>query len=277
MGEPSHQPAPAPGRLTEPDPGAPRARWWDREIATGAAAGVALGALVVAFVAGPLPPSAAPGAPVPTAMPAAHSASFGDEPVSPEVRTLAQWVADTDDARGAPFVVIDKRRARLHVFDAEAKLAASTPILLGGARGDDTVPGIGDRPLADVLPDERTTPAGRFIGERGHNARGEDVVWVDYDAGVSMHRVLTTNPKERRLERLATPTADDNRISYGCINVPVAFYETRLAPLFDGRDAPIYVLPEVKTMAQVFGGRDAASARGPGRAPLSVALRDERP
>jgi hypothetical protein len=277
MVEPSNQPAPAPGRLTESDAGAPRARWWDREIATGTGAGLALGALAVAFLAGPASHSAAPVAPVPVAMPAAHSATFGDEAVSAEVRMLAQWVAQTDDARGAPFVVIDKRRARLHVFDAQATLAASTPILLGGARGDDTVPGIGDRPLADVRPDERTTPAGRFIGERGHNARGEDVVWVDYDAGVSMHRVLTTNPKERRLERLATPTADDNRISYGCINVPVAFYETRLAPLFDGRDAPIYVLPEVRTMAEVFGHRDVASLRGPGPSTLSVALHDERP
>jgi hypothetical protein len=65
--------------------------------------------------------------------------------------------------------------------------------LLGGARGD-TVPGIGALQIADVLPEERTTPAGRFVGERGHNARGEDVVWVDYDAAVSMRLVLTLNP-----------------------------------------------------------------------------------
>jgi hypothetical protein len=30
-----------------------------------------------------------------------------------------------------------------------------------------------------------------------------------------MHRVRATNPLERRLQRLATPTPDDNRISYG--------------------------------------------------------------
>lgn len=47
-----------------------------------------------------------------------------------------------------------------------------------------------------------------------------------------MHRVVTSNPAERRLARLVSPTADDNRISYGCINVPVAFYETYIRPMF---------------------------------------------
>jgi hypothetical protein len=151
------------------------------------------------------------------------------------VRTIADWIAATNDAADGPFVVVDKTYARLHVFDADARLVDSTPILLGGARGDDTVPGIGSRPIELVRPDERTTPAGRFVGQRGRNARGEDVVWVDYDSGVSMHRVLTTDPSERRLERLATPTHLDNRISWGCINVPVGFYEARLRP--DVRDA----------------------------------------
>ena len=92
--------------------------------------------------------------------------------------------------------------------------------------------------------------------ERGRNARGEDVVWIDYDAGVSMHRVLTTNPKERRLERLSTPTVEDNRISYGCINVPVAFYETQVRPVFASRRALVYVLPDVKPVRDVFGSYD---------------------
>ena len=91
------------------------------------------------------------------------------------------------------------------------------------------------------------------MGERGRNARNEDVVWVDYDAAVSMHRVLTTNPGERRLERLATPTVDDNRISFGCINVPVAFYESSIRPMFAKTRALIYVLPDSLTPQQVFG------------------------
>jgi hypothetical protein len=74
-----------------------------------------------------------------------------------------------------------------------------------------------------------------------------------------MHRVLTAYPKERRLQRLATPTADDNRISYGCINLPAAFYETYIRPMFASQDAVVYVLPEAHTVQQVFGAYDVAA------------------
>ena len=192
----------------------------------------------------------------------ARYADFGGQTASPDVRHIADWVADSGDAAGSDFVIVDKKNASVHVFDGEARLRASAPVLLGSARGDESVPGIGDRPLAQVLPEERTTRAGRFLGERGHDLRREDVVWVDYDDALSMHRVITTNAKERRLERLATPAVDDNRITYGCINVPVAFYEAHIRPLFATRRALIYVLPEFKTVQQVFGSYDVASAHG---------------
>ena len=226
------------------------------ETLKGALVGLAAGALVVpVFFLGdrPAPPTPAAVVAPPSASSLPRRADLGAADASADVRTIADWIAATDDAHGGPFVVVDKHYARLHVFDAQARLTASTPILLGGARGDDTVPGIGERPIELVKPEERTTPAGRFVAERGMNTRGEDVVWVDYDAAVSMHRVLTTDPAERRLERLATPTWEDNRISWGCINVPVAFYEAQLRPMFARRKAIVYILPEVKTLEQVFG------------------------
>lgn len=131
-------------------------------------------------------------------------------------------------------------------------LIGATPVLLGVEPGDDSVAGIGQRPIDKVLPHERTTPAGRFMGEPGKNTKGEDVIWVDYDAAVSMHRVRVGDPKERRLERLASPTTDDNRISFGCVNIPVVFYENVLSPEFKARYGVIYVLPEVKSVLDVF-------------------------
>jgi hypothetical protein len=106
--------------------------------------------------------------------------------------------------------------------------------------------------MADIRDDERTTPAGRFVSEPGRNLSGEDIVWVDYDAAVSMHRVRATNKSERRLERLATPTAADNRISYGCINVPAAFYDAHVKPSFGTAKAVIYVLPETRPASTLF-------------------------
>lgn len=170
-----------------------------------------------------------------------------------EVESLVQWVRATGDNQGAVFAVVDKKGARVHVFDAGGKKRASAPILLGLARGDDSVPGIGERPMAQIRPEERTTPAGRFASEPGRNLKGEDIVWVDYDAAVSMHRVRATNPAERRLERLATPGVEDNRISYGCINVPAAFYDAHVKPTLGARRGVVYVLPETRPLAAVFG------------------------
>ena len=168
-------------------------------------------------------------------------------------RSLADWVVATGDHGGVSFIIIDKKSTALEVYDARGKLLASTPVLLGSAVGDDTVPGIGDKPLAQVLPHERTTPAGRFIAERGRNAKGFDVVWIDYDAAVSMHRVINNVASERRLQRLASPTTSDNRISYGCVNIPVAFYESTIRPMFATHRAVVYVMPEQRTLQQVFG------------------------
>lgn len=179
--------------------------------------------------------------------------------LSPDASRLAQWVRITGNHEGHPFAVIDKRQARLYVFDAQGGLKGNAPILLGIARGDDTVPGIGDKPLSEVLPSERTTPAGRFVSEHGTNARGEHVIWIDYDAAVSMHPVLTTNPVERRLHRLATPDVDDNRISYGCVNVPKAFFYNVLLKTLSAERPVVYVLPETQELSEVFAGFPAGT------------------
>jgi hypothetical protein len=183
-------------------------------------------------------------------------AQFGDTPASPDARQVANWAFYTADHGSHAVVVVDKTQARVFVFAPDGRLQGATPALLGSAHGDHTVPGVGDKPLSQVLPEERTTPAGRFVAQRGMNLQGEDVVWVDYDAAVSMHRVRPTVKAERRLERLASPTPDDNRISFGCINLPKAFYEQVLSPAVSGTGAVIYVLPETRRAAHVFGSYD---------------------
>jgi hypothetical protein len=186
--------------------------------------------------------------------PTPRRADFGRTRVSPEVRKIADRVARSDDHHDRPFIVVDKVHARVVAFDGNAHLVGSAPALLGLAHGDDSVPGIGERNIADIRPEERTTPAGRFAAEMGVNASGEDILWVDYDNAISMHRVRPTNPAERRLERLASPSAADNRISYGCINLPVAFYDGVVKPLFAPHNGTVYVLPETRPARDIFDG-----------------------
>jgi len=199
--------------------------------------------------------------PPPDALPGSGTEVGAGLVVSPQARQLADRIALTGDHAGAPFIIVDKKRASVFVFETDARLRAHSAALLGSALGDDSVPGIGTRPMAQILATERTTPAGRFVAERGRNTQGEDVVWVDYDAAISMHRVRTGNAVERRAERLATPSIDDNRISYGCINVPVAFYETFIQPLFAARKAMVYVLPDSKPVLEIFGMSASAPMR----------------
>jgi hypothetical protein len=190
-------------------------------------------------------------------------ADFADEAASVEARSIADWIVDSRDNLGMRFVIVDKVDARVFVFDAAGRLTGASAALVGSARGDDSAPGIGDKKLSDITPAERTTPAGRFLAEPGLNINGEHIVWVDYDAAVSIHAVRPSNRKERRLHRLASPTPADNRISYGCINVPLNFYRNVVAPAFNGTRGVVYVLPETRPAQVVFGSYEVpASASG---------------
>jgi hypothetical protein len=197
--------------------------------------------------------AAAHARPLHSALPAIpRQLDFDGKQASPDAHRLAQWVVDTGDNGALNFAILDKKNARLYVFAPGGKLIGATPVLLGYAAGDDTVAGIGKRPLSEVLPSERTTPAGRFRAQPGRNALPEDVVWVDYEAAVSMHRVRLTHPAEHREQRLKSTNVKDRRISYGCINLPPKFFESVVWPNFRHQGGYVYVLPEVKTLDAVF-------------------------
>jgi len=180
-----------------------------------------------------------------------HSHAWATHP-SASANEAVRSILALNDHREGPFIVLDKTAARLWVFDQHGRQVASTPVLLGAAVGDDSVPGIGERPIAAIRPHERTTPAGRFRMEPGRNLNGEDIFWVDYDAAVSLHRMRSSNAKERRPQRMASATPADNRISYGCINIPPAFYDGVITPRFSSGRGWIYVLPETRPVQSLF-------------------------
>jgi hypothetical protein len=165
---------------------------------------------------------------------------------------VMNWVAATGDNNGMPYMVIDKLAAEVFVFNAMSEWVAASPALVGSAVGDDSSPGVGDRELANIPLDERTTPAGRFVAKFGRAAGGRDVLWVDYPDAISLHAVVTSNKKERRLQRLKSRGPDDNRITHGCINVPADFYAKVVKPLFKTSAGIVYILPEAKSLNDVF-------------------------
>jgi len=191
------------------------------------------------------------------AAPPAPAAEFGKEQASHDVRQVADWIVETSDNNsagkyGLPFAILDKKNAKVFVFHPDGRLIGAAPALLGLGRGDVAKPGIGAQELSAIAPKDRVTQAGRFVSDIGVDSHGDDVLWLDYDGGLAMHRVITTNPRERRAHRLATPSALDNRISWGCINLPVKFYETVVQPAFTGTKGIVYVLPENKAPLAFF-------------------------
>jgi len=181
-----------------------------------------------------------------------RQADFRDEDVSEPARQVVNWVVGSGDNQGLPFMIVDKERARVLMLDSAGQLSGAASALLGMAVGDDTVPGIGKRKLSSIRVEERTTPAGRFVASLGRNLAGKEILWVDYEAAISLHRVVTGNARERRAERLASPLIADKRISFGCINVPVAFLNNVVLPAFTGTSGIVYTLPETRGIQEVF-------------------------
>lgn len=183
---------------------------------------------------------------------------FRGEAASPEARTTAQLAFEYADAKGRPFAVVDKKDAKLFVFGAEGRLVGAAPALLGLARGDTVAAGVGQMVATGIPPALRTTPSGRYDSQPGPNLKGETVIWVDYDAAFAIHRLRPSPAHERRAERLASPSPDDNRISLGCVVVAGEFFDRVVAPVLGHGPGVVYVLPEPAPAAvaqNMAGGR----------------------
>ncbi|WP_315763914.1 hypothetical protein [Sphingomonas sp. Y38-1Y] len=173
--------------------------------------------------------------------------------LSPEAARVAAWVAASKDNRALPYAIIDKVNAALFLFDASGEQLDAVPVLIGIASGDEATPGVGSKKLSDLGPAEKTTPAGRYLAKFGLPVAGERVLWVDYATSVALHPIpADASPKEKRRERMLSPTPTDNRITFGCINVPRAFYSAKLRPGFRRKGGYVYILPDTKPIDEVF-------------------------
>jgi hypothetical protein len=178
---------------------------------------------------------------------------------SPEVQTVAQWVGTSHDNAGLPFLVVDKVNAQVYAFTPFGQLKATAPILLGMGHGD--VPLVSaNAPMSAIPPEKRITPAGRYLSSLVTDAHGKQVLSIDYNNAISLHIVVKGTPAQQRAARLASVTSDDNRISFGCINVPPGFFTEIVSPDFTPARGIVYVLPETRSAAQQFGFQPPVTA-----------------
>ncbi|HEX7783183.1 MAG TPA: hypothetical protein VF509_10290 [Sphingobium sp.] len=219
--------------------------------------------------------------PAPKKKAAAKAAPVKAEPFQPDVEPsdavlrVTDWVTQSNDNGTLPYAIIDKNAARLYLFNAKGEMRGDAAILLGIAVGDDASPGVGGKTLAALGPAEKTTPAGRFIARYGVAAGGVKVLWVDYSTSVAIHPVVKGTKEERRAERLFSPTPDDNRISFGCINVPIPFYTLKVRPMFRKKGGVVYILPDTKPIEEVFPRLHVYPFAGRTPAPLLTVVPEE--
>ncbi|HET9484426.1 MAG TPA: hypothetical protein VFO79_10755 [Xanthomonadales bacterium] len=203
-----------------------------------------------------LPPAVAtPGAGTGPALPPALSVPA--VPVDPlhaapaQVREVVRWITSSSDNTRLPFLVIDKPTARVYAFDPSGQFQGDAPVLLGMGVGDRML--LPSAKMSQMPPHTRITPAGRFVSKLAKDAKGKELLVLDYKAAFSLHPVVKGKPHERRADRLASVTSDDNRISFGCINVPIPFYETVISAAFKSTHGLVYILPETSQASAMFG------------------------
>ncbi len=178
---------------------------------------------------------------------------------SAEVQSVARWVNYSHDNSGLPFLVVDKANAQVYAFNTIGQLQAMAPALLGMSKGDRLlVPSTAK--MSQMSPQVRITPAGRFVSQLAIDSHKKELLVLDYENSISMHPVVKGTPQEHRAERLASATSEDNRVSFGCINVPPAFYASFVHNDFVNTKGIVYVLPETSPAAQLFGFQPSSTA-----------------
>ena len=203
----------------------------------------------------------------------AKRADFRGTHVAIDVQHIADWAVHSRDHKGLPFIIVDKVNAQALAFDHRGALVQATPVLLGIGIGDTFAPGVVNMNMYETQPWQRITPAGRFFAEEDRNLKGQRVLWVDYDTSIAIHKLPAKKTAQRRHERILSPDPTQHRITYGCINVPPAFYEQVVHPLFKRKGGIVYVLPESTPLKSVFKSYDV----GDGVSNAQQAVRDPTP
>lgn len=198
-----------------------------------------------------------------------------------KMSTLAQGVyesmAPVAAKTGKGFIIADKPNGMLHVFNVDGSVLAQEPALYGKEKAD--VLG----KVSSLEGGAKVTPAGTFTMQYetdteyagGHRF---SLAETSMDGGViAIHAAWFGDAKEKRAERLKSATAEDNRISYGCINTTHDLFLNKLMPRADEfNDGLVFVLPDAteKTGEMFKPETKTAEQKAPTEKAKSEAVRD---
>jgi hypothetical protein len=164
-----------------------------------------------------------------------RTADTGGRVLAPNVQKVVDWIASQNRASEVS-LVLDPASGKMLVLKG-GKIVADAPALFGEL-GVQVVNGDYGR---------KATPAGKFalkqVNDSEYGTTLEFLRPGDGSGYYAVHRVYLGDPKERREQRLASPSGADNNISFGCVNVSNDFYDNTLAKFDYSGSAYAYMLP----------------------------------
>jgi hypothetical protein len=191
--------------------------------------------------------------------------------MSAEAQRVYELMAPVAIKTGKSFFIADKPNGMIHAFAGNGSYMVSAPSLYGKAAGDVLSRSSSKKSLDEMTDTDKVTPAGTFkmrAAERSGYTGGyvlffdnpETGVAIGAEAGgtaiVAVHSVYTGTPSENRQNRLATATASDNKVSFGCINTAEDFFLDSVVPNIDSFDGGmVFVMPDdTSKTGQYFTG-----------------------
>ena len=167
------------------------------------------------------------------------------------------------------FMITDKADGKLHVFDAKGDPVVQAPALTGRGVGDKVIGGNG------------VTPAGKFTLQIAQDPeyysgyRYDLVESADATGVIAVHAVWNGTKSEKRSERLASKTAADNRISWGCINTTNEVFTEKLLPNWEHLNGSLmFVMPEnAADLERMFPAKTSVTSKGASSAESAVQTR----
>lgn len=150
------------------------------------------------------------------------------------IRTLILLVIGISSVYAAtPTVTADKKAGTITVYYPDTQTQLTQPALFGKVISNELNKKNYDLPGKF----DGITPAGTFPLTKIYSWQlNEDMlVYIRGKSSVgAIHPLWMKNPRQQRVERLRSPSPDDNRVTGGCINVDRDFFYNVLTKLPQG-------------------------------------------
>jgi len=185
-----------------------------------------------------------------------NTATYG-QPTEPSYKQLtnegkAYYLQEIKNKK--PFILVDKPTATAYVYNSNGSLVKSFPVLLGSEIGD----------AKAVYGKVKTTTAGRFILTDYINNDDRKLYKnkMFFLSGAEPVAIHITYPGElaERTRRLNTPTIEDNRVSWGCINVSEENFDKFISPNIGSGSVIIVTKDFQKSSIQLLQGEQSVQS-----------------